>query len=82
MALVVLLRKPPEHIIIACRRFRATVPVEEKEIAVTVNRDRLRSLAVLQHAPQRFIYFFTHWNLSDTAFCFGLLYVVACFRAP
>ena len=31
MALVVLLRKPPEHIIIACRRFRATVPVEEKE---------------------------------------------------
>ncbi len=82
MALVVLLRKPPEHGSVVRIRFRATVPVEEKEIAVTVNGDLLCSLAVLQHAPQRFIHFFTHWNLSDTALRFGLLYVVACFRAP
>ena len=56
--------------------------VKEKEIAVPVNGGRFRSLTVLQHAPQRFIHFFTHWNLSDTALRFGLLYVVACFRAP
>ena len=37
MALVVLLRKPPEHGRIVHIRFRAAVPVEEKEIAVTVN---------------------------------------------
>ena len=54
MALVVLFRKPPEHGSIVHIRFRAAVPVEEKEIAVTVNGDFLRSLAVLQHAPQRF----------------------------
>ena len=82
MALVVLLRKPPEHGSIVHIRFRAAVPVEEKEIAVPVNGGRFRSLAVLQHAPQRFIHFFTHWDLSDTALRFGLLYVVACFRAP
>ena len=40
MALVVLLRKPPEHGSIVHIRFRATVPVEEKEIAVTVNGGR------------------------------------------
>ncbi len=50
MALVVLLRKPPEHGRIVHIRFRAAVPVEEKEIAVTVNGGLLRSLAVLQHA--------------------------------
>ena len=55
MALVVLLRKPPEHGRVVHICFRAAVPVEEKEIAVTVNRDRLRSFAVLQHAPQRFM---------------------------
>ena len=82
MALVILLCKPPEHIIIAGCRFRATVPVKEKEIAVPVNGGRFRSLTVLQHAPQRFIHFFTHWNLSDTALRFGLLYVVARFCAP
>ena len=37
MALVVLLRKPPEHGSIVHIRFRAAVPVEEKEIAVPVN---------------------------------------------
>ena len=42
MALVVLLRKPPEHGRIVHIRFRAAVPVEEKEIAVTVNGDLLR----------------------------------------
>ena len=55
MALVVLLRKPPEHGSIVHIRFRATVPVEEKEIAVPVNGDLLRSLAVLQHAPKRLV---------------------------
>ncbi len=39
MALVVLLRKPPEHGSIVHIRFRAAAPVEEKEIAVTVNGD-------------------------------------------
>ena len=34
---------------------------------------------ILQHAPQRFIHFFTHWNLSDTALCFELLNVVTWF---
>ena len=43
MALVVLLRKPPEHGSIVHIRFRATVPVEEKEIAVTVNGDLLET---------------------------------------
>ena len=46
MALVVLLRKPPEHGSIIYIRFRATVPIEEKEITVTVNGDLLRSPAV------------------------------------
>ena len=82
MALVVLFRKPPEHGSIVHIRFRATVPVEEKEIAVTVNGGRFRSLTVLHHAPQRFIHFFTHWDLSDTALRFGLLYVVPGFCAP
>lgn len=41
MALVVLLRKPPEHGRVVHIRFRATVPVEEKEIAVTVNLYRI-----------------------------------------
>ena len=45
MALVVLLCKPPEHGSIVHIRFRAAVPVEEKEIVVTVNGDLLRSLA-------------------------------------
>ena len=43
MVLVVLLRKPQEHIIIVCRHFQVTVPVEVKEIAITVNGDLLRS---------------------------------------
>ena len=73
MALVIFLCKPPKHGSIVHIRFRVAVPVEEKEIAVTVNRDLLRSLAVFQHAPQRFIHFFTHWDLSDTALRFGLL---------
>ncbi len=82
MALVILLCKPPEHGSIAHICFRAAVPVEEKEIAVTVNGDLLRSFAVLQHASQRFIHFFTHRDLSDTALRFGLLYVVPGFCAP
>ena len=41
MALVVLLRKPPEHGSIVHIRFRAAVPVEEKEIAVPVNSGRI-----------------------------------------
>ena len=82
MAFVILLCKPPEHISIVYICFRIAVPVEEKEIAVPVNGGRLCALAVLQHAPQRFIHFFTHWNLSDTALRFGLLYVVPGFRAP
>ena len=51
MVLVVLLRKPPKHVSIVHIRLRATVPAPEKEIAVTVNRGRSCSLAVLQHAP-------------------------------
>ena len=82
MALVALLRKPPKHGSIIHIRFRAAVPTPEKEIAVTVNHDLLHSLAVLQHAPQRFTHFFIHWNLPDTALHFGLLFVVSCFRAP
>ena len=63
MALVVLLRKPPEHGRVVHICFRAAVPVEEKEMAVTVNGDLLRSLADLKHAPQTFIQFFTKWNM-------------------
>lgn len=62
----------PKHTVIIGSCFRVAVPVEEKEVAVTVNSNSFCTPAPFQHSVKCFIYFFAHWNLTNTAFRFGV----------
>ncbi len=78
MVLVVLLHKPPEHTFIVCRYLWQAVSVKEKELfPVTVDNDRLCSSSAFQHTVERFIYGYAHADLSDTAFCFRRVNMIA-----